>query len=67
MCSLIFLEFQFKSSKIVAVKVKLGLDHTFPFLKFRNVLFTHEAFFVTSLIHFAPSFNDKNATSFYKN
>lgn len=48
MHSIIVLEFQFKNM-IVVIKLKLELNHTFPFLKFRNVLFTHEAFFVTSL------------------
>lgn len=47
MRSIIVSEFQFNT--IVGIKLKLELDHTFPFLKFRNVLFTLEAAFVTSL------------------
>lgn len=38
MYSLIFLEFQFKRNVVVLIKLKLDLDHTFSFFKFRNVL-----------------------------
>lgn len=36
---------------IILTKLKLDPDHTFSFLKVRNVLFTQEASFVTFLIY----------------